>query len=253
MTWQPPSVLEERIKYTLVPGPLYIRYRVWKELHRGEQELKLLPFLVDPARDAIDVGANKGVWTHLLARRARRVHAFEPNPKLFGVLRRGLAANAEAHPVAAADRDGEAELRIPRGPKGYSNQRASLSPAQAGDSYGSVTVPVRRLDSYGFRDIGFIKIDVEGYEAEVIAGAAELIARERPVLVVEMEEIHTRRPIEEMIAGVERLGYTGYALKRGVLTATALIDMQRHHRQPAERADYVFNFIFLPALPPAGA
>jgi len=48
-----------------------------------------------------------------------------------------------------------------------------------------VTVPMRTLDSFDYTDIGFIKIDVEGYEYKVLLGAKETIKKYRPVLLVE--------------------------------------------------------------------
>ncbi|WP_374631626.1 FkbM family methyltransferase [Ferrovibrio sp.] len=246
MAWEPPSTLEETLKYALVPPALYIRYRVWKELRRGEAELALVPWLADPRRAALDVGANKGVWTHVLGRHCPQVFAFEPNPKSFRVLQRCKPAHAKAFQIAASDADGEAEFRIPIGRKGYSNQGGSLNAAKVGDAYGSLKIQAKRLDSMDLPPVGFIKIDVEGHEAEVLSGARALIARDRPVLVIEMEEKHTRRPIETMLAEVEALGYACFALRHGVLTARALLDLEVEHRNPKYREDYIFNFIFLP-------
>jgi len=70
------STLGERLKYSLVPGPLYIRYRARKERRRGEKEIALLPFLVDRRRNAIDAGANKGVYTFFIAKYARHTYAY---------------------------------------------------------------------------------------------------------------------------------------------------------------------------------
>ncbi|MND05654.1 hypothetical protein D3C83_265850 [compost metagenome] len=58
-----------------------------------------------------------------------RVVAFEPNPKMFAILTRGLRANATAHQVALSNTNGEAELSSPLVPgkqDKFSNQRASL-------------------------------------------------------------------------------------------------------------------------------
>ena len=122
------STFGERLKYALVPSWLYIRYRVRKEIRRGEAEIALLPFLVDRSRNAVDVGANKGVYTHVLSKLARHTYAYEPNPKMFGVLRRNIEKGVTASPIALSDQTGRSELRIPFGRKGHSNQGASLSP-----------------------------------------------------------------------------------------------------------------------------
>jgi FkbM family methyltransferase len=246
MNWEPPSTLEERLKDRLVPPRLYIRYRAWKELRRGEAEIRLLPFLVARDRVALDVGANKGVWTHFLSRLSRHVHAFEPNPKIFRVLKRGIARNVTAHQVALSNAAGTAEFRVPRRKGGYSNQGGSLSAVNVSESYATMQVETRRLDDLGIADVGFMKIDVEGFEATVLEGAVETLRRDRPVLVIELEESHTRQSLETLVAGVEAHGYRALALCRGVLTDLRRIDVEKHHRRAAVREDYIFNFIFLP-------
>jgi FkbM family methyltransferase len=237
---------EERLKYALVPGPLYIRYRVRKERRRGEAELALLPFLVDPGRNAVDAGANKGVYTHVISRLARRTHAFEPNPKIFRILKRNVGGSVTTWPVALADTSGHGILRLPLGSKGHSNQGGSLNEATVQGGFTPIEIETIRLDDLGLPDIGFMKIDVEGFEAAVLRGAQATIARDRPTLLIEMEEKHTKRPIEEDLSKVLALGYDGFFLDgpRGMRPLSAF-DPVAHHRRPQDR--YVFNFIFLPS------
>ena len=177
-----PRTLEEKLKNWLIPPKRYIAHRARKELQRGERELGLLPFVVDPNRVALDVGANKGVWTWWLAGLARQVYAYEPNPKLFDILRRNVAANVVAEQLALADYTGMAELRVPRSAKGYSNQGASLSEIKVDGDFLGVEVKAQRIDDLGITDIGFIKIDVEGFEKDVIDGLRRFLERCRPVL-----------------------------------------------------------------------
>ncbi|MDA0786814.1 MAG: FkbM family methyltransferase [Proteobacteria bacterium] len=241
-----PSTMEEKLKNWLLPPRMYIRHRALKELRRGEKELGLLPFLVHPDKVAVDVGANKGVWTWFLADLASRVYAYEPNPKLFNILKRNVAANVEAHQIALSDKDGVAELRVPHSHKGYSNQGASLSVTKVDGAYLGVDVEARRLDGLMLENVGFIKIDVEGFEAEVIGGALDTIRRDKPVMVVESEEVHIKRDVEVLLRFVEALGYETYILKGSVLTSIRDIDLDRYHRHCTVPADYIFNFIFLP-------
>jgi FkbM family methyltransferase len=243
----PPRSFEERLKAWLVPPQLYMRYRVGKEMKSGEREIHLLAELVDPARAALDVGANKGVWAWLMARHAAKVHAFEPNPKLFAELARNVGGRVTVHHVALSDATGEAALRIPRNDKGYSNQGSSLSAIKVSGDHLAVTVAARRLDDLDLGPVGFMKIDVEGHELAVLAGARRTIARDRPKMVVEIEEKHTGRPIEDMIAEVEAMGYCAHALIGGRLAPAGEIDLAAHHRTPAAAEDYIFNFVFLPA------
>ena len=245
-SWQPPSSLEERVRAALIPARWRLAYKSWREGRFGEREFRLLPRLVAPGRVALDVGANRGVWTYALRRLAREVHAFEPNPKMFADLSAALKGRAHLHALALSDRNGEAEFRVPRGRRGYSNQGGSISAIAVPRDFGALTVPTARLDDLGIADVGFIKIDVEGAELAVIAGARETLRRDRPVLVVELEERHTGRPIEAMIADIEEHGYAGFGLLDGALTPWRAIDLDAWHRRRVGQPGYLFNFIFRP-------
>ncbi len=245
--WQPPSTFEERLKNILVPPRLYAIIRGYRERRGGEREIRLLPFLVDPARNAVDAGANKGVYSYWMARYARHVFAYEPNPKLFRLLVRGMGRNVTVSPVALSDRNGQAELRVPRTSKGYSNQRASLSAEAVGPDYGALTVDARRLDDEGLADVGFIKVDVEGYEFQMLQGVTETIARDRPILLAEIEEHHTKMLLADAVGRIESsFAYRAYFYLRGRLAPFAEIDPIANHGTPASRADYVYNFLFFP-------
>jgi FkbM family methyltransferase len=230
---------------------LYIRYRVAKEWRRGERELRLLPFLADPARVSVDVGAHKGVYAWALRKHSRHVHAFEPNPKIYPILSRIAGGNIETSPVALSNETGTATFRVPRHRRGgFSNQGGSLSSVKVSGEHVGVDVETCRLDDLDLRDIGFIKIDVEGFEQEVLEGAVECIARDRPNLLIEMEEAHTKVPIEQALDAVQKLGYRGLFLRRGVLQPLDAFDGSRFHRDAERREDYIFNFIFLPTSSP---
>lgn len=245
--WQPPVSFEERVRGVLIPPSIYYVLRARRELRRGEAELRILPFLVDPSLISVDAGANKGVYTYWLERLSQHVHAYEPNPKMFNVLKRGASLKATLHHAALSDQAGEFALRIPKTGKGrYSNQGASLNHDKVGDSYGEVMVETRRLDDEKLGKIGFIKIDVEGHEMAVLDGALETIQRDRPTLLIEMEQQHTGRAIEDDIKRVTDLGYRMLWLHRGMLNAADRFDGDAHHRAAASREDYVFNFIFVP-------
>ena len=82
-------------------------------------------------------------------------------------------------------------------------------------------VATRTLDSYELRNVGFIKIDVEGFEQAVLRGARATLARERPVLLLEMEERHTGEPIEQSIATVAAYGYDIFFVREGRLVPVA--------------------------------
>ena len=244
--WTPELSTGERLKQALIPPRLYIHYLYEKALRRGEAELALLPRLADAKRASLDVGANRGIYTYALLKCSATVHAFEPNPKLFAFLSRWAEGRAQLHSFALGDHAGTMALNIPmssRG-RGYSNQGGTLLPVTR--EFRSMPVEVKRLDDLDLGDVGFIKVDVEGYEREVLAGGAALLRHCRPVLLVELEEKHTQRPLPDMVAEICGYGYECFYLRNGDLHPFAELDVERQHRSPARRADYVFNFIFRP-------
>jgi hypothetical protein len=68
-------------------------------------------------------------------------------------------------------------------------------------------VLVKTIDSFGFVNVGLIKIDTEGYEIPVLLGAKQTILKWKPRLVI---EVHTpyHRQIEKIIQILKQLGYS---------------------------------------------
>ena len=244
----PRSSRLETFKSLLIPSRMYIRYLLRKHLKHGDKELHLLVFLVDPTKNAIDIGANKGVYTEALARLVPTVHAFEPYPKIYDILSSGSRANTSTYRVALSNASETTELLIPFNAKRrtYSNQGASLSRIKVSGEHAAVNVTSRTLDSYQFKNIGFIKIDVEGHELAVLQGAQETLLRNKPVLMIELEERHTGLHIQALIAQVEKYGYSGYFLRNHQLTKCDRLDSSAEHRDAVGTSFYVFNFIFFP-------
>jgi FkbM family methyltransferase len=233
---------EERLKHFILPDKLYLRFLAKRRLRKGEKELHILPFIVPRGGTSIDIGANKGLYAWLLSRLSDRVQAFEPNPKIYALLKHAVPANVETHEVALSNKNGEADLILPIHRTGrYSNQGATLQTRKLGPDgdFGLVKVTQKRLDDYGFTDVGFVKIDVEGYELEVLEGAREMLERERPVLLIEIEEGQNKRPLDEAIATVKGYGYDCF-----YVSTTSL----RHYSQFATDTEKTptNNFIFLP-------
>lgn len=243
--WTPSFTIGEWLKYNLIPPRLDMWRVVRKRLRRGEPELRFLPQLVARDKIALDIGANRGVYSYVLSTLCERVVAFEPNPKMFAILKRGLRKNATAHQVALSNANGEAELSFPLVPgkqDKFSNQRASLLTHDGASERRVVRVQTRTLDSFGLRNVGFIKIDVEGFEQSVLDGARETLARERPTILVEMAEVHTHAPIERSIEAVQARRYDVFFLRDGALRPVAEFDADRNRRAVGTR-DFVFNFV----------
>src|SRR3546814_12827248 len=95
-------------------GPeLSLRARALAHATWGESELRLLPALCDRNRISVDVGSGVGVYAAIMFLYSRQVLAFEPNPRLYELLRRSFAPTVAVTNCALSDRAGPATLRVP--------------------------------------------------------------------------------------------------------------------------------------------
>jgi len=178
--------VEDRIK-NLLPARFYYPYKISREARAVEPELNLLRELVPSGCTAIDAGANRGYYSWALAGIADNVEAFEPNPVLARFARSKLGRKARLHEVALSDHAGVATLYIPRRTTGSSlHITGNLGNVYSQESVDKVQVKLATLDSYDFKNVGFIKIDVEGSEMEVLGGAGETIRSNRPNMLIEL-------------------------------------------------------------------
>ena len=227
-----------------------IKYRYLKARGLLEPELDLLALLIGPGERALDVGANYGTYALTLARLGAQVELFEPNPAIARALtawashQRGVTV----HGVALSDRVGSADLLIPADTSGTEHDSsASIAPGFTATGR-RVTVPTMPLDSLDPGPVALIKIDVEGHEAAVLAGACQTIARHRPALIVEIEQRHIARPIGEALSEIEAMGYRGCFLCDGALLPLDQFDPAEHQgeaRFSGQSGTYCNNFIFI--------
>lgn len=181
--------------------------------------------LMDPGECAADIGANIGYFTSLMSRRAGAtgsVLAFEPHPemqrRLTGNIARWTATAAgrvEVFPCALSDFDGEADLYMPTSFERNTGTAFVPSSAPPADLV-RIAVTARRMDSLvapGDSPV-VVKIDVEGHEARVFAGAGALLAagHVRDLLFEE----HRPYPAESHRL-LQQRGYTLYRVNRGIL------------------------------------
>lgn len=144
----------------------------------------------------LDIGANIGMVTLGLSKlvgKNGKVYAFEPNPalqqNLEDTFKRNQVSNVRLHPVALGSKQGQLKLRIPVGNAGA----ASLIRCRNLSNFDVFEVPVRTLSEIvteeRIKSIRLIKIDVEGFEAEVFRGGHDVLRRIRPeAILFEMNE-----------------------------------------------------------------
>jgi FkbM family methyltransferase len=236
-----------RNHYGLFAGTLssFIDWQMY--VHGGYEDANLEAFfgLVPSSRRGtiLDIGANVGTHSLAFARCFAQVHAFEPNPAVWGSFEHNMALNSvmnvRLHKIGLGDRDGELPF--------YSIAKTNFglgtcSPIERYDQplQRIATVQVRAGDDYLRRSqigrVDAMKIDVQGYEAEVLRGLAELIRSDRPYAWVEIGSTLTRAKLAEVFPyPVKLLRFE----RRGTLThGVAMVEATGRELEPG---DYVLQ------------
>jgi FkbM family methyltransferase len=188
-----------------------------------KQNLLRLRELCPAPRKIIDIGMNIGMNTWEYATWAQEVHGFEPVPGTYQSALDNIALNQNhqdptkgwwknpdgtrasllpsgkiyTYNVALGPVPGTVEMHIKKNDghnrvanDGYKTIHGKSVKVNTG--YQRVQVPQNTLDSYNFTDVDIIKIDVEGYELQVLDGAVNTIAQSRPIVQLECVEIQPR-------------------------------------------------------------
>lgn len=177
-----------------LPGPwrLPILTRMMKWTPNDEREAFHLPRIGPCKGHAIDIGANYGLYSHGLQRHYDSVTAFEPNTTDADPLIAAAYPNVRIVHEALSSHSGTAILHIPKQNGVILSGWASLEPEVATEAQSliDIEVPISTLDSHQLQNIGFIKIDVEGHELEVLLGAEQTIRQFKPHLLIEIQDKH---------------------------------------------------------------
>jgi FkbM family methyltransferase len=201
----------------LMPPSWFYRRRIGQETRSGEPELAVLAELVPSGGTAVDIGANQGVFAYALSEIADRVVAFEPNPDYAAFARWMLRGRAEVHQLALSDKPGRGTLHVPLSDGGMVLHLAgSLKRTHPQFRHNrTYEVEIRTLDDFGLTDVRFIKADVEGSEREVLEGAQATLARDRPVILLELLSGTHENPGAYAADICERYGYDAFIVQRG--------------------------------------
>jgi len=211
-----PLSLRERLTMLLPPSVFY-RQRIAQEARTGEPELAVLAELMPHGGIAVDVGANVGFFAYALADIADRVFAFEPNPDYAFFARWMLRGRAEVREIALSAMSGHGTLYVPLSDKGVLLHLAGSLQRRHSQFRNVKTydVAVRTLDELGLAGVRFLKADVEGGEREVLDGARTTIARDRPIILLELLSGTHENPAAETTAICECFGYEALLIQHG--------------------------------------
>jgi FkbM family methyltransferase len=220
---------------------------------RFEPEIRRLDEVCGRGGTMVDIGGWYGPWTRRLVRRASQVVVIEPTP-LHEVLGRTLPPEVVVVGAAASDHPGEAEIWLPS-PDGAPRGVSSLHRRDIHSV--SIKVPLMTVDSLRLRNVTFMKIDVDGHEVPVLRGAAGTIGRDRPRLLIEVEQ--RIQPVENVTGLLDSWGYRGWVLAGRRWAPLAGFPLAAHQARTAHVAErglvaralwpfprYVNSVLFLP-------
>jgi FkbM family methyltransferase len=229
----------------VLPDQLYWRLLAWWA-GQIEPEMNLLPRLCDRSKISMDVGASGGAYSCRLLVLSKFCCAFEPRPEAANNLVNKLSGRASSslkvEAVGLSDRSGEARFRMPLNDLGKSTMETS-NPLNKEDHIETITAS---------KDpVGFIKIDVEGHEESVLRGATNILRRDHPSLVIEIEERHNSGSVPRVNSFLQEFGYQGYFYRSNHLIPIDCLNIRkdqdpRHLRgNKSDRLKYINNFVFL--------
>ncbi len=182
---------------------------------------------------SLDIGAHWGEYTFWLEKYSKVTYAFEPHPTMIGRLQERFLNHPKVKivPYAVSDRNGVAELWTP---SVNGNEIIGLSTINLEknklEKFQIAKNPVKmiRLDDCHLEKIGFIKIDVEGNELEVLEGAHKILAENHPNILVELENRHNSAAIISVCRFLKKFHYTGYFFFEGKLVEITHFDPEQH-------------------------
>jgi FkbM family methyltransferase len=188
----------------------------------------------------LDVGANVGNHSLSFARHFDRVVSFEPNPAILATLERNIALNpgvdVEVWTCGLGDVAAELPLFVPR------NHGLSTFLAEEVIEAEPHLVRIEVGDELGIAGpVDAIKIDVQGYEAQVLRGLRRTIDRDRPLIWVEISATAVAATSRTALADLLPVPFdlSLFATERaGVITRTRLID---HHGEHLPLGDYLIR------------
>lgn len=239
-----------------LPARLRRRLRaiLWR-LRPPEPELALVAPLADPTRTFLDVGANNGAYLEPALGRFAALYAVEPDPELADYLKTAFSGQVTVLPLALSQQSGTMLFYLPYHDGRAVKTRGSLEPtANPGLEQATRTIEVATLDALDLPPLGLVKIDVEGHELAVLEGGLRRLRRDRPRLLVEIEERHHPDGSDRVVELLDSLGYEAFYMagsKMKPLGNTKIRTLQNlaHSKSITQRdkpvGQYINNFLFL--------
>lgn len=205
--------------------------------------------LIRPGHHVVEVGANLGYYTVLMADRVGStgsVLAMEANPRLSAMANDSLVLNGlDGHALvlnlAALDRRGSISF-VTSPTNAGAGHVAILAKAPFADAV-TITVQATTLDDVVTENVNFIRLDAEGCEPQILRGAQEILKRNHDVIVCfewSLVQIESRTSAADFLKWMSELGFSFWLIERDArlvpITVTAIMNLP-HTDLVAARGD----------------
>jgi FkbM family methyltransferase len=198
---------------------IYLFYKRYLFPYFFKQEKEILFLRNFEFKTTVDIGANVGTYTAELQRNSKNVICFEPLKKNIHYLRYLLKKNVKIYDYALSNKNKFEYIYIPKVNFNYDYALATLNYKNIikFKEFKRIKIKLKKFDklfsnTYSFKDIDFIKIDVEGHELEVLKGMSKFLKKSKPIFLIEIEKGHNKN-FNKVFSFFIKKKYKTYILK----------------------------------------
>lgn len=232
-----PLIIAAAPRFFSLSESIYIRFK--------DLEFSCLDILCKNDKISLDIGSLWGGYAIEMRKFSSKVYCFEPNIKnvefLFATFKNDK--KIEIKNLAVSDQSGVLQFRVPIKSPG----NATIEPQNRLEGFNDIAtydVKVIAIDDLQMKNIGFVKIDIEGHELSALKGMGKTLMDQKPNLLVEIENRHYDGAIVKVWQYLERIGYDLFFLNDHMIYQ--ITDFKPEKYQNAVNRNtpaYVNNFI----------
>lgn len=221
--------IDRNVRLKVVDEKSYFAFRYFTDFdNEMVEEMKGFLSLTHSSKCFLDVGAHYGIFSLAFSVRPDSfAYALEPSPDAFEVLEGNIALNADnaikAYPFAAGSSNAKINL--------FSDGSDHFVATQTSESY--ISVDMVRLDDFILEQEikpDVIKIDVEGYELDVLSGAQQLLVNYSPLIFLEIHPVELQslgKDSTQLVHFIKNLNYEFFDPRGKAIDPKTLIEIDR--------------------------
>ena len=192
------SILRKLLKILLIlsTGSLKLRtqYYIYYFNKYREDELFNIDKFITKKGNAIDIGCNRGLYSYALSKQKKinNIYSFEPNKYILSDLYHYKSQNIKIYNFALSSKNQIQNLIIPYFKNfeldGFATLNKKIYFDRKFKKFKKIKIKARKLDDFNFKNISFIKIDVEGHEINLLNGSKKTFRANKPDCLIEIKK-----------------------------------------------------------------